>query len=48
MTFTQIEGATRIIERMRIRAPRMLAAVTVREAVTAHIAMLAGIRRWFE
>jgi hypothetical protein len=39
---------TRMTERMRITAPRPLAALTTREAVKAHIAMLAGIRRHFE
>lgn len=43
------EGAgTRVTERLRIEAPRPLAAVTVRQAVAAHAEMLAGIRRHFE
>ena len=33
---------------MRIEAPRALAAMTAREAVKAHTAMLAGMRRFFE
>jgi hypothetical protein len=33
---------------MRIEAPRVLATVTTWEAVEAHTAMLAGIRRHFE
>lgn len=49
VTFDQIDmGGTRVVERMRIQAPRPLAAVTVRQAVDAHVAMLAGIRRRFE
>ena len=48
VTFAPIEGGTRVTEQIRITAPRPLAAFTVREAVQAHIAMLAGIRRHFE
>ena len=48
VTFDQIDAGTRIGERMRIEAPRPLAAVTTREAIKAHIAMLSGIRRFFE
>jgi hypothetical protein len=48
VTFEPIEGGTCVVERMRIAAPRPLAAMTVREAVKAHITMLAGIRRRFE
>ncbi|MCV7099605.1 SRPBCC family protein [Mycobacterium palustre] len=48
VSFTPIEGGTRITERIRIAAPRPLAAITTREAVKAHAAMLAGIRRHFE
>jgi hypothetical protein len=33
---------------MRIEAPRVLAAMTTREAVKAHTVMLAGMRRGFE
>jgi hypothetical protein len=33
---------------MRIDAPRALVAMTSREAVKAHTAMLAGMRRCFE
>lgn len=47
VTFEQMDEGTRVIERMRIEAPRPLAAVTVREAVNAHIAMLSGIQRRF-
>lgn len=39
---------TRITERLRIQAPRPLAAVTVRQAVAAHVEMMAGIRKHFE
>ena len=46
--FEPIDVGTRITEHMRIEAPRALAAMTVREAVTAHAAMLAGMRRCFE
>ena len=48
VTFEPIAGGTRLTEHMRIDAPRALAAMTTREAVKAHTAMLAGIRRCFE
>jgi hypothetical protein len=48
VSFEPVAGGTRVTERIRIAAPRPLAAVTTREAVKAHIAMLAGIRRHFE
>lgn len=48
VAFDDVEGGTRITERLRIEAPRPLAAMTVRQAVAAHIEMLAGIRRTFE
>ena len=44
VTFDGIDGGTRVVEHMRIQAPRLLAAVTVREAVNAHTAMLSNIR----
>jgi hypothetical protein len=47
VSFEPIETGTRVTERIRIAAPRPLAAVTIREAVKAHIEMLAGIRRHF-
>jgi hypothetical protein len=47
VSFTEIPGGTRITERIRIAAPRPLAGYTVREAVKAHDAMLAGIRAHF-
>lgn len=48
VTFAHIDGGTRIVERIRMEAPRLLAAVAMREAVKAHIAMLSGIRRCFD
>jgi len=48
VTFEQIDGGTRVIERLRIAAPRPLAAVTTHQAVNAHITMLSGIRRHFQ
>jgi hypothetical protein len=48
VSFESTATGTRITERVRIEAPRPLAAVTVREAVDSHTAMLAGIRRHFE
>lgn len=47
VSFEPIGGGTRLSERLRIAAPRPLAAVTTREAIKAHIEMLAGIRRHF-
>ena len=48
VSFEPVDGGTRVTERIRITAPRLLAPVTIREAVRAHIAMLAGIRSHFE
>ena len=48
VSFEPIGGGTRVTERIRIAAPRPLAAMTTREGVKAHIEMLAGIRRHFE
>jgi hypothetical protein len=48
VSFEPIAGGTRVAERIRITAPRPLAPVTIREAVKAHKAMLAGIRSHFE
>jgi hypothetical protein len=48
VTFEPIAAATRVTEHMRIEAPRALATMTIREAVKAHTAMLAGMRRCFE
>jgi hypothetical protein len=48
VSFEPIDAGTRVTERIRFAAPRPLAAITTREAVKAHITMLAGIRRHFE
>ncbi|MGO9925570.1 MAG: SRPBCC family protein [Mycobacterium sp.] len=48
VSFAPTDGGTRLTERIRIAAPRPLAPMTRREAVKAHVAMLAGIRRHFE
>lgn len=48
VSFDEIDGGTRVTERIRIEAPRLLAAMTVREAVQAHAEMLAGIARCFQ
>jgi len=47
VSFEPAADGTRVTERMRIAAPRLLARVTVREAVTAHTAMLGNLRRHF-
>lgn len=48
VAFTPMGAGTRVTERIRFEVPRPLAAITTRQAVNAHIAMLAGIRRQFE
>jgi hypothetical protein len=48
VTFDAEDDGTRLTERISISAPRVLLAVTVRQAVAAHVEMLAGIRRHFE
>lgn len=48
VAFESIASGTRLTERLRIAAPRLLAPTTEREAVKAHTAMLAGIRSHFE
>jgi hypothetical protein len=48
VSFEPVGSQTRVTERIRITAPRLLAPVTTREAIKAHIAMLSGIRRHFE
>jgi hypothetical protein len=48
VTFEPIAAGTRVTEQMRIEAPRVLAAMTAREAVKAHTAMLAGMRHSFD
>lgn len=45
--FDEVSSGTRLTERMWIHAPRILTAVTIREAVQAHTAMLFNIRRHF-
>ena len=47
VSFEEEGDGTRVTERLVIRAPRPLAATTVRQAVAAHAEMLAGIRRHF-
>jgi hypothetical protein len=48
VSFAETGDGTRVTERLRIQAPRPLAAMTVREAVAAHVEMLAGIREYFD
>jgi len=48
VSFGPIASGTRLTERLRIAAPRLLAPMTQREAVNAHTVMLAGIRSHFE
>jgi hypothetical protein len=48
VAFQPIDSGTCLTERLQISAPRLLAPMTQREAVDAHIAMLAGIRRHFQ
>jgi hypothetical protein len=47
MSFEPIGAGTRVVERIRIQAPRPLASLTNRMAVQAHAEMLAGIRHHF-
>jgi hypothetical protein len=47
VSFELVGTGTRLVERLTIDAPRPLAAITTREAVKAHIKMLAGIRSHF-
>jgi hypothetical protein len=47
VSFDEVEAGTLITERLRIEAPHPLAAMTVRQAVAAHVEMLAGVRRTF-
>jgi Polyketide cyclase / dehydrase and lipid transport len=47
VTFDAVDGGTRVVEQLRIRAPRVLLAVTAREAVQAHTEMLANIAGHF-
>ncbi|MBO0882515.1 MAG: SRPBCC family protein [Mycobacterium sp.] len=46
--FKPIASGTQITEQLRIAAPRPLAAMTMRLAADAHVAMLSGIRRHFQ
>jgi polyketide cyclase/dehydrase/lipid transport protein len=48
VSFDGTDDGTRVTERLTIEAPRPLATLTVRQAVAAHVEMLAGIRRRFE
>lgn len=48
VSFDPVDGGTRVTERISITAPRLLAGVTIREGVKAHVKMLAGIRSHFE
>jgi hypothetical protein len=48
VSFESVDGGTRVVERVRIVAPRPLIAYVHREAVTAHEKMLAAMRRHFE
>ncbi len=48
VAFEPAGTGTRVVEQIRIEAPRPLASVTTRKAVEAHTEMLAGIRRNFE
>lgn len=48
VSFEQVDGGTRLTERLKIETPRLLAAMTVGAAVTAHAELLAGIRRYFQ
>jgi hypothetical protein len=47
VSFEPTGSGTRLTERLQIAAPRLLASMTRREGVNAHIAMLAGIRDHF-
>jgi hypothetical protein len=48
VSFDATDSGTRLIERLRTVAPRPLARYTHRQAVAAHEAMLASIRRQFD
>jgi hypothetical protein len=47
VSFDPVGTGTKVVERLTIHAPRPLHEFTTREAVKAHIEMLAGIRRHF-
>lgn len=48
VSFEPEDGGTKVTERIDITAPRLLAGMTIREGVKAHVKMLAGIRSHFE
>jgi hypothetical protein len=48
VSFEPVDGGTRVTERIGITAPWLLAGLTIREGVKAHVKMLAGIRSHFE
>jgi hypothetical protein len=48
VSFDRVDGGTLVTERISITAPRLLAGVTIREGVKAHVKMLAGIRSHFQ
>ncbi|MDT5208321.1 MAG: hypothetical protein QOF67_736 [Mycobacterium sp.] len=48
VSFQPTAVGTRLTERLTIAAPRLHATMTQRVAVDAHVAMLAGIRDYFE
>lgn len=48
VTFEPTGDGTRVIEEMRVAAPRPLGSFTIREAVKAHVTMLTSIRRHFQ
>ena len=47
VSFDEVDGGTRLTERLSITAPWPLAGFTARQAVAAHATMLAGIRAHF-
>jgi hypothetical protein len=48
VSFEAVDGGTKVVERLRLVAPRPLIGYAHREAVKAHEEMLAGMRRHFE
>ncbi|MGW0160899.1 SRPBCC family protein [Mycobacterium sp. NPDC003323] len=48
VSFDDVDGGTRLTERLTISAPAPLRGATVRQAVAAHTEMLARMRRHFE
>ncbi len=48
VSFDAVDGGTRLVERLRITTPAPLVALTTRQAVKAHVAMLAAIRQRFQ